>query len=104
MNRFKEIGAQGAREKMDLEEVVIIDIRDSDSYAASHIPDAIHLTDRNVQEFVANSDKKKPLIVCCYHGNSSQGAADYFSQLGFNEVYSLAGGFEAWSYLYPSEP
>ena len=41
-------------------------------------------------------DKEKPLIVVCYHGNSSQGAAEFFASQGCREVYSLDGGFVEW--------
>ena len=47
--------------------------------------------------FVSESDKDIPLIVCCYHGISSQGAAAYFAEQGFREVYSLNGGYDAWA-------
>ena len=104
MSQWKEIGVEKAKEKMDSENLIIIDIRDPESYEASHIPDAVNLNGSNIKEFVEGCDKTKPLIICCYHGISSQGAADYFSQLGFAEVYSLAGGFESWSYQYPCEP
>jgi thiosulfate sulfurtransferase len=49
-----------------------------------------------VKEYIESTDKEKPLVVCCYHGNSSRGAAEYFSQQGFKEVYSMTGGFAAW--------
>jgi rhodanese-related sulfurtransferase len=48
-------------------------------------------------------DLDAPLIVSCYHGNSSQGAAAYLVGQGFSEVYSLDGGFELWHATYPSE-
>ena len=44
-----------------------------------------------------------PLIVACYHGNSSQSAAAYLAHQGFSEVYSLDGGFELWRATYPNE-
>ena len=34
-------------------------------------------------------------------GNSSQGAAQYLLQQGYDEVYSLDGGFEAWRREFP---
>ena len=50
----------------------------------------------NVKEYIEKTDKETPLVVCCYHGISSRGAAEYLSQQGFKEVYSMTGGFEAW--------
>jgi thiosulfate sulfurtransferase len=93
---FKEISAQKAQEMFEEDSANVVDIRDPGSYAAGHIPNAVSLNDGNVKEYIESADKEKPLIVCCYHGNSSRGAAEYLSQNGFKEVYSMTGGFEAW--------
>ncbi|MFI5349947.1 MAG: thiosulfate sulfurtransferase GlpE [Elusimicrobiota bacterium] len=73
-----------------------VDVRDDASYNSAHIPGAIHLTDANVGDFIAVSDKAKPVVVYCYHGHSSLGGAAYLMEHGFEKVYSLAGGFESW--------
>ena len=80
--------------------VTIIDIRDPQSYAAGHFEGAHRIDNSNVEEFVSNTDKSIPLVVCCYHGNSSQSAADYFSSQGFESSASLDGGYERWKTLY----
>jgi thiosulfate sulfurtransferase len=36
------------------------------------------------------------LLVYCYHGNMSQSAAAYFGEQGFEEAYSMDGGFSDW--------
>lgn len=74
----------------------ILDIRDGASYNSGHIDSAIALSNDNIQEFIANTDKATPLIVYCYHGNSSQSAAGFLSEQGFSNVSSVDGGFEAW--------
>ena len=61
--------------------VTIVDIRDSASFNAGHIPNAIHLSDSTVEQFIIDTDKNKPLVVYCYHGISSQGAAAYFLRM-----------------------
>ena len=93
---FKEISAQKAQEMVEEDSANVVDIRDPGSYAAGHIPNAVSLNDGNVKGYIESADKEKPLIVCCYHGNSSRGAAEYLSQNGFKEVYRMTGGFEAW--------
>ncbi len=45
---------------------------------------------------MADVEFDTPVIVCCYHGISSQQAAQFLIHQGFEEVYSLDGGFEAW--------
>ena len=93
---FKEIVAQKVQEMQEEDAVNVVDIRDSGSYSTGHIPNAVSLNDGNVKEYIETTDKEKPLVVCCYHGNSSRSAAEYLSQNGFKEVYSMTGGFDAW--------
>jgi adenylyltransferase/sulfurtransferase len=37
------------------------------------------------------------LVVYCHHGVRSQAGADLLERLGFANVFSLAGGIDAWS-------
>ena len=46
---------------------------------------------------------KKPVLVMCYHGISSRGAAQFLIGQGFESVYSVDGGFEAWSKTFPQD-
>ncbi|HEX9878694.1 MAG TPA: thiosulfate sulfurtransferase GlpE [Candidatus Binatia bacterium] len=100
MNAIPEIEIQEAKNKLDQKECLCEDIRDPASFQAGHIPGAIHLHDGNVQEFIESADKEHPVIVYCYHGNSSLGAVAYFLQNGFRNVATMSGGFEAWRQLY----
>ncbi|MSR81709.1 MAG: thiosulfate sulfurtransferase GlpE [Candidatus Latescibacteria bacterium] len=89
--------------KLDQKTCAFVDIRDVDSYRAAHIPGAIHLHEGNVEAFVQNSKKDHPVVVYCYHGNSSLGATAYFIEQGFKDVASMSGGFEAWRQVYEQE-
>ena len=40
--------------------------------------------------------KTTPVLVVCYHGVSSQQAANVIANQGYDNVYSMDGGFEAW--------
>lgn len=93
---FKHMSIATLQTLMKEQPITLIDIRDQASYLAGHIDGALHIGNHNVERFLADTDRTIPLVVCCYHGNSSQGAADYFSQQGFEECYSLDGGFSAW--------
>ncbi len=96
------INIEQVKKLIDEQTVTVADIRDPQSYQAAHIEDAVQINDSNVQEFVASADKTKPLLVYCYHGHSSQSAAEYFTTMGFTDVYSMDGGFEAWRMKYSS--
>lgn len=77
----------------------LIDIRDPQSFANGHIEGAIHIDNGNIDDFLMRADKTKALVVCCYHGNSSQSAAEFFQQQGFMNSFSLDGGFEHYRTL-----
>jgi len=100
MDSIKEIDVHKVKEMEDNDFTTIIDIRDPASYQAGHIPNAIHLSDNTVKQFILDTNKNKSLVVYCYHGISSQGAAAYFFEQGFKEVSSMIGGFEAWRIAY----
>jgi thiosulfate sulfurtransferase len=99
MPELKQIDVHKARELLAEGKANVVDIRDPGAYAQGHIPSAVHLSDDKVDDFIQKTDKETPLIVCCYHGNSSQGASVYFANQGFKESYSLIGGYSAWNSL-----
>jgi thiosulfate sulfurtransferase len=101
MDQFAHISAQDAHTKLAAGEARLVDIRDPQSFETSHAVGAFHLTNGSLVRFMDEVDFDTPVIVICYHGNSSQGAAQYLLQQGFEEVYSLDGGFEAWRKEFP---
>ena len=100
MDSIPEIEIREAKDKLDGQGCVFVDVRDPTSYREAHILGAVHLHDGNVQEFIDNADKEREVIVYCYHGNSSLGAVGYFLQNGFKKVASMSGGFDAWRQVY----
>jgi thiosulfate sulfurtransferase len=103
MGAFEQIDIHKAKELMDRGEATIVDIRDPEAYKQAHIPKAIPVTDETLPSFLKTTDKKKPLICYCYHGISSQSAAQYFQKEGFQKVFSIVGGFEEWRTIYPTQ-
>lgn len=93
---FKRISTEQSKTLLEKENTLLVDIRDKASFLSAHIERAVHLDNSNVEDFINNSDSSAPLVIYCYHGNSSQGAADFFASKGFSEVYSMDGGFEQW--------
>ncbi|OUS28480.1 thiosulfate sulfurtransferase [Gammaproteobacteria bacterium 45_16_T64] len=94
---FQHISVQDFKALKESQPVSVVDIRDKASFLAGHIQDAIHLHQDNLDEVLLTLDMDHPLVVCCYHGNSSQSAADFLNERGFDTTYSLAGGYTAWS-------
>lgn len=101
MEQFAHISIQQTYEKLAQGEARIVDIRDEQSFTSGRIEKSIHLTNGTLSNFVQDNDFDTPVIVCCYHGVSSQQAAQFLIHQGFEEVYSMDGGFEAWRKAYP---
>lgn len=93
---FQRISVAECRALLTDKTVTLLDIRDRQSYQNGAIDNATHVEDIDVAQFVEDVEKNKPLVIYCYHGNSSQSAAAYFFEKGFTEVYSLDGGYAAW--------
>ena len=75
---------------------VFVDIRDKASFLKCHVPNAIHLSQRNLDSFLSDRKKDDHIIVYCYHGNSSKDSAEFLTKQGFQKVYSLDGGFSEY--------
>lgn len=48
----------------------------------------------NLEEF---REAPKPIVIYCHHGVRSLRVAGLLADEGFEEVYSLAGGIDAWA-------
>ncbi|TKI04147.1 thiosulfate sulfurtransferase GlpE [Martelella alba] len=101
MEQFEAISVEQAYQRWKKGETALADIRDPRSYAAGHAPGAFHLTNDTLDAFMRQTDTDRPVMVMCYHGNSSKGAAQYLLQRGFSAAYSIDGGFEAWLKAFP---
>ena len=93
---FNRISITDAKDFLKKDDVILIDIRDYNSFKIGHIENAIHIEDLNIQNFLKEKDKNDPIIIYCYHGKSSQSAANFFGNHGFKNVFSLDEGYEGW--------
>lgn len=93
---YKCISVDEAEVLLKSEGATLLDIRDLASFSRGAIHHATNLNNENVEYVIENTDKEKPVIIYCYHGNSSKNAADYFFQRGFTQSYSVDGGYQQW--------
>ncbi|MCK9637348.1 MAG: rhodanese-like domain-containing protein [Methylobacter tundripaludum] len=98
--RIVEIDVAKSKQLLAEGNIVLIDTREESEYAAGHIDGAI-LLPRGMLEFKIGSlpelaDKSKAVLIYCRLGNRSALAAQTLQQLGYTNVLSMAGGFEAW--------
>ena len=94
MQPFQHISIADVAEQKD--DLVIADIRDAGSFQSAHMEGAINLSNDNLAAFMEATPKTAPVVVVCYHGVSSQQAAQFLDGQGYEKVYSMDGGFEGW--------
>jgi rhodanese-related sulfurtransferase len=78
----------------------LIDVRESEEFQAGHIPAAIHMS-RGMLEFklAANPQfQSRDLKITLYCKTSGRAAlcAQSLKEMGYLNVKSIAGGFDAW--------
>ncbi len=80
------------------EDALVVDVRDQNEFAQGHIPNAKHIPIAALEKRADDLAKYKnaPIILCCAVGGRSAGAAGTLRKQGFEKVYSLQGGMNAW--------
>lgn len=96
MSKFKRISVDEAELIAQQKNVLLLDMRDANAFCAGHHPRAVHLSDTNLRKLIRHTPPKMPIVIYCYHGNSSQDMAKLFADFGFENCYSVDGGYEAW--------
>ncbi|HQY08101.1 MAG: sulfurtransferase [Burkholderiales bacterium] len=79
---------------------VLIDVREADEYAAGHLPGAMHLS-RGMLEFklsatAALSARNLKVVLYCKTSGRAALAACAMLEMGYLDVKSIAGGYDAW--------
>jgi rhodanese-related sulfurtransferase len=99
-SRIREVTVEEARERMTAAggAVRLIDVREDNEWTAAHAAGAEHLgkgvIERDIEALVP--DKSAQLILYCGGGYRSALATDALQNMGYTNVYSMAGGWKAW--------
>jgi rhodanese-related sulfurtransferase len=99
-SRIKEVSVAQTQERMqENPDARVIDVREDNEWEAGHAAGSIHLgkgiIERDIESTVP--DKNTELILYCGGGFRSALAADVLQQMGYTNVYSMAGGWKAWN-------
>jgi rhodanese-related sulfurtransferase len=97
--RIKEVTVAETQDRMKQNPAAkLIDVREDNEWDSAHAEGAIHLgkgiIERDIETTVP--DKATELILYCGGGYRSALAADALQQIGYTNVFSMAGGWKAW--------
>ena len=97
---YEQITQEAAKEMMDTQEVIVLDVREQDEYDSSHIPRAVLLPVGTIDEDTAAEvipEKDSTVLVYCRSGNRSKTASSTLAELGDTNIYEV-GGITTWPY------
>jgi sulfur-carrier protein adenylyltransferase/sulfurtransferase len=97
-SEISEIDATQARDRIESGEPVVVDVREQEEWDEGHIPGAVHVPRGHLESRIERlaPDTARPVVVYCSAGNRSAFAAKTLTELGYEDVVSLAGGFTDW--------
>ena len=95
---YKTISSQEAQHMIEEhKDALILDVRTAAEYESGHIPNAINLSNEDIQAGKVDSlkDKSQLIMVYCRSGNRSRQAAQKLAELGYTNVVDF-GGIQSW--------
>ena len=99
-NSYQQITQETAKEMMDTQDVVVLDVREQYEFDAGHIPGAVLLpvgtiTKDTAAAVIDNLDTV--VLVYCRSGNRSKTASQALADMGYINIYEF-GGINTWPY------
>lgn len=96
---FEKIEPEKAYERLQNEEILLLDVRTDFEYADGHIPGSELLPYDLIPDQMETlyPDKEQTIFVYCRSGNRSETAANSLVELGYSNVFDL-GGIINWPY------
>ena len=91
---FYQISPSQVRTLVEQNEL-IIDVREPDEYAAGHIKSAINIPMSEFRERLDEFPRDKTIYIHCFSGQRSYNVVRALINLGYTNVYNIAGSFIA---------
>ncbi|WP_420933756.1 rhodanese-like domain-containing protein [Alteromonas sp. A081] len=78
---------------------LLIDVRSPEEYANGHIPGAINIPHKSIDEYISElqEHKDKPIILYCHSGRRARLAMKVLQEHDFTDVMHLEGDMLGWN-------
>ena len=83
---------------MNDSDTLVIDVREPPEFIHNHIEHSINMPLGKLPEDLAKiaDHKTKPVLISCKTGTRSASAAKLLTKAGFEQVFVITGGMDAW--------
>lgn len=89
--------AELQRWRQDGKAFLLLDVRTDEETAVCTLPDSVHIPMNLIPLRSNELPDGLPIIVYCHHGIRSLHTAMYLADAGFETLYNLQGGIDAWA-------
>lgn len=84
---YKLIPFESAKDMIEKNDVLLIDVRTANEYDLMHIKNAINIPVNEIEQRIFQVDSTHPLMVYCSSGARSKTAIQILNNLGYNNIY-----------------
>lgn len=84
---YKLIPFETAKDMIEKNDVLLIDVRTANEYDLMHIKNAINIPVNEIEQRIFQVDSTHPLMVYCSSGARSKTAIQILNNLGYNNIY-----------------
>ena len=95
-NNSTSVSTEIAIQKINHENAVIFDLRDSEAFRREHIINSVRASKQDFSEKRFSKYKEKAIILVCTQGMHSVALVKELKTLGYTQVTALNGGISAW--------
>ena len=96
LSSLPQIGVEALSGQLQESSLQVLDVRREPEWEAGHIEGATWWPLDNFKVAPPEIDRNLPVAVHCKGGYRSMIACSLLQRAGFNNVFNLVGGFEAW--------
>ena len=96
---YKKISPEQTKVLLDKNpNAIVFDVREEDDYIQGHIPNAAHLSYKDLKVQMEYFNKDRIYVIYGSTTKKTAKAADVMTNKGFPKVYILNGGIDKWPY------
>ena len=93
----RQLTAAEANAKVRAGEVILVDVRPAEERLISAVGVPFRTLDEDARAELESFPKDTALAFLCRSGGRSEQAAEAFREMGFSNLYNVAGGINAWA-------
>ena len=78
-------------------EVTILDVRETKELELASLEGTKHMPMMEIPNRLEELSNSETLVIMCHSGGRSRRGAEFLLASGFNKVFNLTGGIDAWA-------